>query len=324
MKNDQKMFILIEGVLGVIVFLLALFMLLEKNGREMEKVSVIVQDSDDEQWAAFKYGLKMAAKDNEIEIFVVNTDGLLSVEEQKALIENEAANGADAVIVQPVWKKESVKMLKEIEKKIPVMLIEAAVDEEGKENRLPITQPDYHAMGQTLAEELLEDYSGNIAGKKIGILAQSEDSQAAALIRQGVKESLKDEGAVIHWELFRTFGEDEKRFLNAQPKVDFLLALDDSSLRIAGECAAGNDLQGALIYGIGHSMEAFYYLDIGIAQCLVVPDEFSAGYQSLTEIAEFLRCYFHRLQDEEYRYTVIRKEELFLQENQEILFTMSQ
>ena len=31
----------------------------------------------------------------------------------------------------------------------------------------------------------------------------------------------------------------------------------------------------------GNSTEAVYYLDTGIAGCLVVPDEFNVGYQSL-------------------------------------------
>lgn len=62
----------------------------------------------------------------------------------------------------------------------------------------------------------------------------------------------------------------------------------------------------------------------GIAGCLVVPDEFNVGYQSLTEAAEILTHYFHKMHDRTVSYTVLRRDTLFSKENQEIIFTMSQ
>lgn len=61
MKNGKKIFILVETFLGLMVFVLVMFMFLEKNEKKQEKISVIIQNSDDSQWAAFKYGAKMAA-----------------------------------------------------------------------------------------------------------------------------------------------------------------------------------------------------------------------------------------------------------------------
>ncbi len=47
------------------------------------------------------------------------------------------------------------------------------------------------------------------------------------------------------------------------------MALDNASFVEAGEAAKDNDLYGAVLYGIGNSTEAVYYLDAGWAQCLV-------------------------------------------------------
>ena len=58
MKNGKKIFILVETFLGLMVFVLVMFMFLEKNEKKQEKISVIIQNSDDSQWAAFKYGAK--------------------------------------------------------------------------------------------------------------------------------------------------------------------------------------------------------------------------------------------------------------------------
>ena len=79
-----------------------------------------------------------------------------------------------------------------------------------------------------------------------------------------------------------------------------------------------------MVYGVGNSTEAVYYLDTDRVQCLIVPDGFHMGYQSLTELAENLGRYFHQIQSQEVSYTVLRREDLFTEKNQELLFTMSQ
>ena len=108
------------------------------------------------------------------------------------------------------------------------------------------------------------------------------------------------------------------------PDVDFVTALDDNSLRAAGEMAAANNLHGAIVYGIGNSTQSVYYLDMGIAECLIIPDTFNVGYQVLTELVNKLDKAFYEYEDQEISYTVMRKENLFSKENQEVIFTMSQ
>ena len=84
------------------------------------------------------------------------------------------------------------------------------------------------------------------------------------------------------------------------------------------------NLHGALVYGIGNSAEAIYYVDFGSAECMVVPDEFNMGYQSLSEVAGSLAMFSGGMESRTVSHTVIRRENLFTEENQEILFTMSQ
>ena len=59
----------------------AFIMVREKNGKELDRISVIIQDSEDNQWAAFQYGLKMAEQDLEVRMSVVSTGGALPLEE---------------------------------------------------------------------------------------------------------------------------------------------------------------------------------------------------------------------------------------------------
>ena len=112
--------------------------------------------------------------------------------------------------------------------------------------------------------------------------------------------------------------------MKSKPKVDIVVALDDTSLTSAGECAAAADLKGAVVYGIGNSTEAMYYLDTGIVECVVVPDEFNVGYKSFTEASKKLKRFFYEMRDQMISHTVVRRDTLFIKENQELLFTMSQ
>ena len=324
MRDSKKTFILIEMVLAVIVVIMAGLMVKERKGRETEKISVIIQNPDGSQWTAFKYGLKMASEDQDVLVSVVSREESLTVEDELSVIEQEISGGADAILIQPIPGKDSENALKKYRNKVPIMLIESTVSEDSQDSLFPVTAPDNYAMGQALARELLEDHSGNIRGKTLGILMEAENSQAVLSRKQGLKDALKDEGGMVSWCNFGNFSEAEGNSPGNYDAVDFVIALDDRSLTAAGESSAANNLHGAVVYGVGRSTEALYYLDTGYVECLVVPDEFNMGYQSLTESVEALRHFFRKTQDKTVSHTVIRRQELFSKENQEILFTMSQ
>lgn len=324
MKKDKKMFILIEAVLGTMVILLAFIMLREKNEEQSYQISVIVENADDKQWSAFKYGLKMAAEDKDIEMVMVNTGVSLSQEEERKLIEEEIKNGADGIIVQPMAGKDTQNMLKKIGNKTETILIDDVLSEENEESEFPIVQPDAYAMGKTLAEELLKDYDGNLEGKTLGILARDGNFQSSFNKEKGFKETLQDTGAEILWSDVKKSEDEGNTFWVDKPEVDFIVALDDDSLTAAGEGAVANDLHGAIVYGIGNSTQAVYYLDTGAVECLVVPDTFNVGYQSLTELVNKFNRRLYKYSNPQISYTVMRKENLFSKENQEVIFTMSQ
>ena len=66
-------------------------------------------------------------------------------------------------------------------------------------------------------------------------------------------------------------------------------------------------------------------MDTGVIKCLVVPDEFNVGYQSLTEAVNVLSAHYYNTAPEKaVDFTVIRRDTLFTEENQELLFRMSQ
>lgn len=324
MKNSKRLFIGIELILGIIFLVLTVMMLADQDRDLLGKVSVIVSDSDDSSWAAFRYGLRMAAEDRGIEVMIVGTEGVLTLEEEQKLIENEIARGADGIIVQAASGTGVLDMLDAAAGRIPVMLVGRPAPEEGADRDFPVTETDDYELGAMLAGELLADYSGSLSGKSVGILSRSTDLGPTMRRMRGFWETIRDSGAHVQWSVAGNFDGGTDDHLKNQPQVDIVAALDDYSLRAAGACSLAGGLHGARVYGVGHSTESVYYLDKGAVECLAVPDEFNAGYQSMSEIADCLEHYFYRARSQSVSCTVMRRETLFSEENQKILFTMSQ
>lgn len=325
MSRNAKYYILIEIILGILVVVFAALMLRGQDDDVLGKVSVIVRDSDDAQWSAFKYGIRMAAQERGVEAVIVGTESVLTLKDQAEMIESEIENGADAIIMQPVPGEETGQALAKVRKKVPILFVGTGIPEEEAENfDAPVVEADSYELGTALAEEVLEDYGGNLEGKTMGIISWTTDSQMTARRMEGFQEVLKDQGVTLLWCVAGNFENGETEYLSSQSQVDFIVALDDSSLTAAGEYAESNGLKGAVLYGIGHSTQAAYYLDKGIVECLVVPDEFSVGYRSMSEAADCLERWLYKPQDRTVPYTVLRRETLFSGKGQEILFTMSQ
>lgn len=317
MKSNKKTFVLFEAGLAILAVAVGVVMLWGKNDRELDRIAVIVQASDDSQWTAFRYGLKMAAIDEGLELYVVNTSSIVSMKEEKELIEHEIANGADAVVVKPVFEEETEAMLKKIESRIPVMLVESSASADRETSLLPVVQADNYAMGAAAATELLKDYEGSLEGKTLAIVSQDSISEAFLDRKKGLLDTLNDTGVTI-------LQTEPQMLEEGNVKAEIIVALDNAGLITAGKCSAANDLHGALVYGIGKSTEAVYYLDIGAVECLIIPDEFAMGYQSIVEISKCLNNPFYQMQSSIVPHMVMRRDDLFLEENQEILFMMSQ
>ena len=87
-------------MLLVAVALWAAFNLLKSgDDRVQQRVSVIVEDSNNERWTAFRLGLDQAAAEYGVDVTFVTSNGFSSAEEQKNLIAQETASGTDALIL---------------------------------------------------------------------------------------------------------------------------------------------------------------------------------------------------------------------------------
>lgn len=297
------------------------FIIYKQNGHDPETIAVIIPDVDESEWSAFKYGLKMAAREYDTDVVIISKDNMETANDEIEIMNQEIAKGADAVIVKPIANRDGQQKLKQLEKSVPIMAVGDTFPEEP--SGLHTIEPDHYHMGADLAQKLLENYRGNLIGKKIGIYSQYATSEAVIKRKKGICDTLKGSGAEILWSVSKENDSKEKINLQTQRRVDIVMALDNASFVEAGEAAKDNDLYGAVLYGIGNSTEAVYYLDAGWAQCLVAPDEFDAGYESVAELIKKRRNFFYKMKDRQITYTVLTRENLFSEENRNLLFTIS-
>ena len=83
-------------MLLVAVALWAAFNLLKSgDDRVQQRVSVIVEDSNNERWTAFRLGLDQAAAEYGVDVTFVTSNGFSSAEEQKNLIARIGDRRAD-------------------------------------------------------------------------------------------------------------------------------------------------------------------------------------------------------------------------------------
>ncbi len=320
MKHDRKkdtrmLFLLAELVLGIAAA--GMLAVMFSGEKETPKAAVIVSQSDSGQWSAFVAGIKQAASDRNIDV-VISSTGWLTVEEERALMQQEMDSGADALIVQPAPGTGTERMLRETAGNVPVMLVGAGTAAGDAAPSFPVMMADNYAMGEALAGMIREDFAGKLDGRTVGLVSRTPDAADAADRERGFLDGMKGTGCTVQWTL-RGTDEDKTEAIYTENRVDLVAALNTGDLEAAGTDAEARRIHGALVYGIASSTKALYFLDHDNVEGLVFPNGFELGYRSFAEVAEKLEHGSYRMQSGDVSFRTLRREDLFSGED-EVLF----
>lgn len=314
--NKYRPFIFVEIALGLLALVLAVLMLTTRGSDSRGKVAVIVPNSDAESWDALKYGLKMAAADQHVDMFVVDTPEHLSVRTQQNLMKQAILGGADALVVAPASGKKAMAMLKDEDRQVPVVALNEPVESDSPIVNVVANDPE--AMGTALTKLVSGDDDDDLTGKTIGILASDRDQLATTRTLEKLQIGVTQHGALIRWTMRAT-----EAALDTLPPVDVVIALDDAATVAAGSAAAEDAINGARVYGVGCSTEVLHQLDNKAVFGLVVPDDFNRGYQSLVMAAEQLSIRLSSPKRQVISQQTLHRSQLFSQKNQTLLFMMN-
>lgn len=282
-------------------------------------ISIIVNDSNNDRWIALRLGLEQAAKDNNIDLNYVSTGKFSSVEEELALIYRELESGAEGIIVQMISGEETADIA-DISAKAALVLLESDVK---PENVYALVEPDNVEIGRMLVESVRKDFDGELEGKKIGILSGGRQQLSVQQRLQGVEEGLEEEAVTIVWnmELLYPYAAEDGQ-LERLEEVDIVIALGNDETEILADYLYAQDGTETVckLYGVGCSEKAVYYLDKGIIQTLVTPNEFNMGYRSLEAAAAQIQYYSEKAKSSRVGSIAVNRANMYDEENEKILF----
>jgi len=319
MKN-RRLFPALVLILVATIMAVTGFMLWESgNTANLRQIHVIIENSNDNRWVQFIEGMKQAAEDQEVILTIVPTGHMETLSEEEAIIERAIANGSDGLIIQLCSSIDAASMLEKLNSRTNIEL----VDENAYEvmsNVVGVVSPDHKAIGETIANEAALFAEKPLEKCTIGVIRGSSALSSMEQRMDGFTEALESLGGKTTWVLEQNGdAKDIKEKLAANETPDILVALDNAGLEAAGEYASSQE-KDITVIGTGTSTKSIYYLDCGIVQSLVVPEDYMMGYQSVSDLADYIhrnrflplvRTIAHR---------TIHKDTLFAEENQEILF----
>lgn len=277
------------------------------------QISVIVSDSNSDRWIRFRAGLEQAAKDYNVNLNYVTTTMINDFETEQAAIEKEIDNGSNAVILQVVNSEDAQAYITEKSKKTTIALIETDFKEPDVNKAYSVTQADNQGIGTALAQMVI-DRSDNPQAEQIGIVTGS--SFAMPMRYQALQELFQKNHIAVSWTVDDVEEMQKKEF---ESPVTTIVSLDNDTLE---ETAAylKDRKEKPKIYGVGCSDKSIYSLDNGRIAGMIVPNEYTMGYVSLSKVAIHLNDHFTKMQDTTVDYFTITKENLYSTENQKMIF----
>ena len=322
MKSNRNVFILVIAVLLVIVLMASTSALIMSGVRDDPvQISVVVDDSGSGRWASFQAGLEQAAKDNGVKLTIVPTGKNFTLRQQQMAINEEISGGADGVILQIASSRSTEEMISDISNKAVLMLVDTSADMDvDVEGKSACISADNMAIGRALANEVRIAYGNDLAGHKIGIVAGNQRQNSLIQRMEGFNENIGSSGVNVVWVDNSLSDISQKiEICQTQEKADILVALDNSGLEAVCEYALRTS-DSPMIFGEGTSIKNVSYLDDGIINSMVVPNEYYMGYQSVVAIVRRLDNRLTPMEDQQISYRVVNRDNLFDVSNQRVLF----
>ena len=252
--------------------------------------------------AALFAGMEKAAEDSKVILNYVVVPPTATLAEEQLLAEQEIADGAGAVLLEPVSTAGSGKMAEELSQRAAVVLLGERADTEAA-GHFGSVSADNYAIGVVLGKEIAEILPN---GGRIALLPESDARGSIAARRQGIREALRGSAVQVQEE---TQG------------VALLVGLEDSALTAAAESAAAEEKR-PLVVGVGNSNRNIYALDRGDIADMIVINEFNMGYLAVAEAKKKLSSGLREMEQLRVGDTLVARDTMFSAENQKLLFPL--
>lgn len=315
MTNKIRYIILI--LVGVLtLFFIGIMGYMNGEGHdEGFRVSVIVESNSSERWSVLKQGMESAAKEFNVEVNFITINNESSVSECMDAVKRELLNGTDGLILDLPNINRMVKELDSMAVDTQIVMVESEIPVSKGYNYIA---PDNYQMGYDLGSAVIEKKKEN---ETIGIVAGSTRKTANVERKNGILAAVGEENVKWIWEGSRDASSSEiQKMLQTNP-VDYIIGMNSTVTEEILD-AVGTDSYGS-VFGIGNTEKIVYYVDKGVIDTLIAPNEYIMGYQSVKNMYHRLR-YEDQGDHTDIDYLIINKQNLYDMQNQKLMFPMVQ
>ena len=331
-KNNRIIFLIIVLFLIAIMVLSGLLMLWDGSNEKKDNICVILNDSSSSRWTPFITGVNQAAKDYGVHVDIATTGNFHSISEEKRAIDSNTAAGANGIIVDPVGNI-TTDFVSEITAGMPVAFINSDLTSGYTDNgNYSCISTDNYEIGRAIANEILIDNENDLTGIKVGILTGNLDSLQMERRLEGFKEVVIESGGEIVWESGDSATISNVISYNqSRDKAEIIAAMNNDMLETAvdyvltfNEENTDKKADNIALYGEGCSDKNIYYLDKGIINSMIFPNEFTMGYESVYEVVNRLQNRQTSMENKQISFKVVNRDNMYDKENQELLFPIVQ
>lgn len=326
MKADKIFIILLIFILAVIGGTAAWQLMNISASGETYNVTVVVSDSSSARWANFKEGLSQGAQDYGIMLNMVTTTDFTGMKQERSLISKEIENGADALIIQLFSSYNQSEYLDNLNVDTPLVLIES---DSNPEDVFSSITPDNEAIGKELGSLIVKKADSYEERKlKVGVLAGNQEELAMYQRLSSFRDTIKNKNVDIAWQISGYTDDDIEMQMNNYQKqnhADCVVALGNDQLEsgIDYYVSYGSQFKDVL-YGVGASEKTVYYLENGMINSLIVPDEYTCGYFAVKTVYEKLTHAQETAKNKQIEYRVVDRASVFSEADEMMIFPRTQ
>ena len=154
MSNREKISWCAGVLLLVMLYLLSSTdLIIKEKKREICRISVIIDNVNDNYYGSFRAGMDMAEKKYQADVNFITLYAENDEEQQEELIVREIKDGANAIILAPVREDLAVMKLDEISPGCPVIFLGPTAINSSVACSISV---DRYEMGRTLGEKIAE------------------------------------------------------------------------------------------------------------------------------------------------------------------------
>ena len=282
-----------------------------------KRVSLIVYGDDSERWENLRQGAGLVCENNDAGLSLLTMLSENDVAEQEEIIEREIENGADALIIAPVNSAQIRDYIINRRISIPVAFVES-VESCGKDQT--DIAPDDYRMGYELGEKLVENESDIVT---VAVVSNNTERDSVALREKGLMDAIEGKvGKILTWSRSEYNNKTETRVFIQKSLVseatDVIVTFDNSTTDALLDALTNLNKQSKL-YSVSTSNKAVYNLYSREILSLGYPNEYAMGYLAAENVLD--RSYAKKAySDKEIEYRIIRKENMYDEDNQTLLF----